>query len=113
MSNPVAELPFVWPDSRRLAGCIDHSPDFDSLFGQSQIVLGVVHSITQATVSRLHTLLTPKPVTSANGNGDFPAESAKKKVRLIVTVYPTCPTRREVLIDLVGLQQSHPSWRFG
>jgi hypothetical protein len=102
------EIPFVWPDSRKLAGCVGPAPDLDALLAESQLVLGIVHGVTEATVSRLGMILEPKPVAVGNGNGHLP-EAPIKKIRLIVTLYPTCPTRTETLRRLLNLQKAHPS----
>ena len=109
MSTPMIEIPFVWPDSRKLAGCPGPVPELDTLFGESQLVLGVVHGVTKATVARLGTLLARKPDASGNGNGHLPAISSDKKIRLIVMLYPTCPTRTEALAGLLCLQEAHPA----
>lgn len=111
MSDPIIELPFVWPDSRKLAQCPGPAPDLKAVISDSQLVLGIVHGITGATVRVLDEVLSKKPVPSGNGNGRPAAGTPDKQIRLIVTLYPTCPTTTETLQGLHRLQQSHPSFQ--
>src|SRR5207247_6107205 len=96
MSAPPLETPFLAPDYRRLAGCLGPAPDLDTLLTESRLVSGVVHGITEAGVRRLEQILAQEPSTGNN-------------VRLIVNLYPTCPTTSRVLLSLFQLQTDHPS----
>src|ERR1700683_2107402 len=100
------EMPFVWPDSRKLVDCAGPTPDIDSLLAESQLVLGVVHGLTDAAVARLDKSLTPRSVPRRNGDGQA-VTSTDKRIRLIVTLYPTCPTKTETLLSLLHLQNAH------
>ncbi len=102
------ELPFVWPDSRKLADCAGPTPDIDSFLAESQLVLGVVHGLTDVGVARLDKVLTPKGISRRNGDGQA-VPSPDKKIRLIVTLYPTCPTKTDTLVGLLQLQSAHSS----
>jgi hypothetical protein len=101
------EIPFVWPDYRCLAGITDPTPDMDALLANAQLILGVVHGLSDVSVGRLRSVLTTTNSADSNGN-DKPAPDATK-VRLIVTLYPTCTTTSDVLLLLLQLQTSHPS----
>lgn len=110
------EPPFLWPDFRRLAACHGPTPDFDTLLAESQLVLGVVHGLSAVGVSRLAKILTKESATNQNGNkektleeifDDVLEELFGKKVRLIVTLYPACPTTSAVLRALFQLQVNH------
>lgn len=109
MKSLPIETPFIWPDVRRLAGCSGPAPDFDALLAESDLVLGVVHGFTDVGVGRLKKTLAKEPTASHNGNGKPSSPSTEKKVRLIVTVYATCPTTSDVLLALLQLQTSHAS----
>ena len=109
MKSLPIETPFIWPDVRRLAGCSGPAPDLDALLAESDLVLGVVHGFTDVGVGRLKKILAKEPTASHNGNGKPSSPSTEKKVRLIVTVYPTCPTTSDVLLALLQLQTSHAS----
>jgi hypothetical protein len=109
MTRPMIEVPFVWPDSRKLAGCPGPAPDINSLLAESQLVLGVVHDLTDTGVARLAQALTPKMDASRNDNGHPPAALPDKRIRLIVTLYPTCPTRAGTLMRLLHLQNTYSS----
>lgn len=102
------ELPFVWPDSRKLADCPGPTPDIDSFLAESQLVLGVVHGLTDAGVARLDKALTPKSAPRRNGNGQA-VGSQDKKIRLVLTLYPACPTKTDTLLGLLHLQNAHSS----
>lgn len=106
MNHQNHEIPFVWPDSRKLAGCPGPTPDIDALLAESQLVLGVVHGLTDAGVARLDTALTTKFAHKGNGEA---AASLDRKIRLIVTLYPTCPTNTDTLMGLLRLQKAHSS----
>ncbi len=109
MNTPVIEIPFVWPDSRKLAETLGPEPDIKSVIADSQLVLGIVHGITDATVSLLADVLAKEPIASDDGNGRPAAGPPEKQIRLIVTLYPTCPTSTEALQGLSGLQHAHSS----
>ncbi len=111
MNTPVTQLPFVWPDSRKLAQTPGPAPDIKSVIADSQLVLGVVYGITDATVSLLADVLAKKEVASDNGNGRPAARAPEKQIRLIVTLYPTCPTSTETLQGLYRLQHAHSSFQ--
>lgn len=109
MNSYPFELPFVWPDSRRLAGHSAPMPDLGPLFSQSRLILGVVHGLTRNGVRRLKAVLAGEPTTTLGGDKQLLLASAEKTVRLILTLYPTCPTTSNVLQDLLDLQKSYPS----
>jgi hypothetical protein len=106
MNEANSEIPFIWPDFRCLAGSADSMPDADALLANCQLILGVVHVLSDLSVDRLRRVLTRN--TSANSNGTGMPASDAAKVRLIVTLYPTCPTTSDVLFSLLQLQTSHP-----
>ncbi len=51
MSNHL-DSPFVWPGSRSLAGIAGPVPNLDAIMVESNLVLGVVHGLTVAGVTR-------------------------------------------------------------
>ncbi len=107
MSEATPEIPFVWPDFRRLAGMTNPTPDVDGLLDNAQLILGVVQGLSDVGVGRLRKVLAATALANSDG-GDKPA-SDTTKVRLIVTLYPTCTTTSDVLLSLLRLQASHPS----
>ncbi len=107
MSEATFEIPFIWPDFRCWAGVADSMPDTDRLLANSQLILGVVHGLSDISVDRLGRLLTR--TTSAESSGIEEPASEQVKVRLIVTLYPTCPTTSDVLLSLLQLQARHPT----
>ena len=109
MSFSPLDTPFVWPDSRRMNECSGPTPDFDKLLAESQLVLGVVQGFTEAGVWRLNTILAAEPVSNQPRDGTPSSPPTEKKVRLIVTLYPTCPTTCDVLVELFQLQATHAS----
>lgn len=109
MTASVTEFPFVWPDSRRLVGCPGPSPDINALLDESQLILGVVHGVTGLSVKRLAEALSAKVNSTHEGNGHPQVASLDKTIRLIVTLYPTCPTKTDVLMSLLDLQNKHSS----
>lgn len=109
MKSLPIEIPFIWPDVRRLAGCSGPAPDFDAFLAESDLILGVIHGLTDVGVGRLKKTLAKEPTASHSGNGKPSSPSTEKKVRLIVTAYPTCPTTSDVLLALLQLQTSHSS----
>lgn len=109
MSNPQIEIPFVWPDCRKLADCLGPEPEFASLIAKSHLVLGVIHGVTLASVVRLEEMLATNPTIGSNGNGQPGAASSETQIRLIVALYPTCPTRSKTLVNLLRLQEKHSS----
>lgn len=109
MNSSPLELPFVWPDSRRLAGGPGPSPDVDAILAKSQLVLGVVHGLTDVGARRLKKMLAAGTAVDHSGNGQPSLPASGKKVRLIVTLYPTCPTNSDALLSLVQLQDNNES----
>jgi hypothetical protein len=107
MSEATPEIPFIWPDFHCLAGIADSTPDIEGLLANSQLILGVVHGPSDVSVDRLRRVLTRRASADSNGNGKPACDEAK--VRLIVTLYPTCPTTSDVLLSLLQLQASHPT----
>jgi len=107
MSDATPEIPFIWPDFRCLAGIADSMRDTEGVLASSQLILGVVHGLSDMSVDRLRRVL--KRTTSANSNGNGKPASDAAKVRLIVTLYPTCPTTSDVLLSLLQLQAGHPT----
>lgn len=105
MSGATTDTPFIWPDFRCLAGIADSMPDTEGLLTNSQLILGVVHGFSDLSVDLLRRVLTR--TNSPNSNGDGTAASEAAKVRLIVTLYPTCPTTSDVLLSLLELQERH------
>lgn len=110
------EPPFLWPDFRRLAACPGPTPDFDTLLAESQLVLGVAHGLSAVGVSRLARILIKEPAANQSGNKEKTLDEIfdevfeelfGKKVRLIVTLYPACPTNSAVLRALFQLQVRH------
>src|SRR6188472_689203 len=100
MTAPALDPPFIWPDSRKLVGCPGPTLGIDNLLAESQLVLGVVHGFTGAGVARLAQALTPTTLTAHSGNGHPTPTVPDKRIRLVVTLYPTCPTRIEALTEL-------------
>ena len=109
MSDTELNLPLIWPDSRKLGGCSVPSPDLNSLFADSCLILGVVYGVTEGSVIRLGRLLADKAASTTSGNGHADTIRPDKKIRIIVTLYPTCPTTSETLAALLRLQTQHPA----
>ncbi len=107
MTDPTPEIPFIWPDFRCLAGIADSMRDTECVLANSQLILGSVHGLSDKSVDRLGRLLTR--ATSAESNGNGKPASAAAKVRLIVTLYPTCPTTSDALMSLLQMQARHPT----
>ena len=108
MKSSSLDTPFIWPDPRRMGTSVPGpKPDFDALLAESQLVLGVVQGFTEVGVRRLKTILTETLCPIAPGG--TPSSPSTKKVRLIVTLYPTCPTISDVLVALFQLQANHAS----
>src|SRR4051812_31460645 len=104
--QPKLESTFLWPDTRFLAGHSAPAPDFLSILKASEMVLGVVHGLTDQGVRRLAEGLRTDAVPAGNGHPPIPKP---KHVRLIVTLYPACPTSGDVLKLLLSLQQATPN----
>lgn len=78
------EPPFLWPEPRVIEGEASYAPlvPFDALARASSSVTGVVTAPAENAIDYLADLFQSKSEFSA---------------RLIVSVYPTCPTRQPVL----------------
>jgi hypothetical protein len=109
MKEPSLPTPFIWPDVRRMARCPGPTPDLDTLFASSALILGVVHGMTESGVARLQKTIAPSPATVASSDGKPDSIPSAKNIRLLVIVYPTCPTTSEDLLALLQLQTAHPS----
>jgi hypothetical protein len=107
MTDTTPEIPFIWPDFRCVAGSSGSTPDTEGVLATSQLILGVVHGFSYMSVERLERALTR--TTSANSDGNGKPASDAAKVRLIVTLYPTCPTNSDVLLSLLELQEHYPA----
>jgi hypothetical protein len=101
------EIPFIWPDFRCVADSSGSMPDTEKVLATSMLILGVVHGFSEVGVERLRRVLTRTTSASSNDNG-MPV-SVAVKVRLIVTLYPTCLTTSDVLLSLLELQGKHPA----
>ncbi len=92
VDHPYAEPPFVWPDPRELVGLVAHDATADAaLWSAARAALVVTTDIDDEGVDRLGTLLAANPALA---------------VRAVVVLYPTCATREEHLLRLVGLQET-------
>src|SRR5438128_505528 len=109
MSATPLEIPFLWPDYRRLAKSPGPTPALDKLLTESRLICGVVHGISETSVRRLKQILVGEPASIEQTSGKTVSPSTGKKVQLIVTLYPTCPTTSRVLLSLFQLQTDHPS----
>ena len=98
--------PFLWPDCRRLAACSGPDLNLDAVLADAQLLLGVVHDLTAVGVLRLAEWLKTK--TTSDGNGSGQPSVGQKKARLVVMLYPTCPTGTDTLLELLHLQGVNP-----
>ncbi len=83
--------PFVWPDPRSLSGhWSDRGPVLEPLAYAAEILYGIVAGVDAQGVQWLESLL----------------ESRKElKCRMLLALYPACPTRRHELARLLELQR--------
>src|SRR5438876_9458598 len=109
MSSTPLEIPFRWPDYRRFAKSPGPRPALDKLLTESRLICGVVHGISETSVRRLKQILVGEPASIEQTSGKTVSPSTGKKVQLIVTLYPTCPTTTHVLRALFELQKDHES----
>lgn len=107
MKEPRLEPPFVWPDARSLAACPGPVPDIDTLIAESTLIFGVVHGITLVSVMRLYEAFAPHEHSAPVSKPPSSSTQAAKTIRLIVVVYPTCPTTSSDLLALLGLQDAN------
>lgn len=86
---------FIWPEPRWHTGQghYNYLPPFDSLIGESDLINGVLVGTADKTVEWLSTLL---------------KKEGKRRILLVVIVYPAGPTRQEHLLDLQALQNTAP-----
>lgn len=106
MSQIQLEPPFIWPDPRSLGGCKVSIASLSSLLSDSQLILGSVHGLTEDHVNDLCDVLMQKSEPGGNGHVLLPG-IYRQTVRLVVTVYPACPTTENTLMKLLQLQESH------
>ncbi len=87
-------IPFVWPDSRVSAGLTAYKamPPFDEVARAAKSIFGVVSAPDISTVKWLD---------------GYIAGSERTKLRIVVSVYPTCRTTAEDLESLLMLEQRH------
>ncbi len=94
MSSLRPSIPFVWPDSRVSAGLTAYKawPPFDEVALAAKSIFGVVSAPDISTVKWLD---------------GYIAGSERTKLRIVVSVYPTCRTTAEDLANLLMLEQRH------
>ena len=82
--------PFIWPESRIIEGMFSYKeqPPFDSLAVSSASIFGIVSELTAQGVNVLESWL---------------ARNEDLRIRLIVTVYPTCATKENDLLCILDL----------
>lgn len=82
------ESPYLWPETRVLNGSLSYAsnPVFDSAVDKAKAVFGVLHSLTDVGLSWIDTKLNKNP---------------NLKLRLLLAVYPACPTSSDVLRGLL------------
>lgn len=88
------KAPFLWPDSRILAGVAAYSemPPFASFVEGADLLSGVLVDVTDGTIRWLDGLLHRHPAM---------------RVRLVIAVSQACPTREGDLRALLMLRESH------
>lgn len=90
--KPCADPPLVWPDSRELAGAGRfEAPVLELLAPAAGALSGLVTGVDLHGVQRLGQLLRQKP---------------ELQCRLLLGLYPACPTDRRELTALHDLQSS-------
>ena len=85
------DIPFIWPEARVHAGQAgyDTLPPFEQLLAEADLISGVLVGAAHGTVRWLETLM---------------RQDGKRKVVLVIVVYPACPTRMNHLSSLLQLQ---------
>jgi hypothetical protein len=84
------ETPYVWPDPRVSEGLAEYAnlPPFAPLAARSESVLGVISDLT---------------IAGRNVIADWFESNPTLRARLVIAPYPTGPTGREDLTDLVAM----------
>lgn len=88
------QMPFVWPEPRVSAGvgCYASDLPFDSAVRSAETVFGVVSAIDSRAINWME---------------GFLADQADSKLRLVVSIHPTCRTTEADLQELLRLVERH------
>lgn len=88
------QMPFVWPEPRVSAGvgCYASDLPFESAVRSAETVFGVVSAIDSRAINWME---------------GFLADQADSKLRLVVSVHPTCRTTEADLQELLRLVERH------
>jgi len=95
MKSPVApKVPFVWPEPIVSSGLGEYvtRPPFDSKLLGSGKMFGVMSSPDSRTIKWIKKYL---------------AENSDTKLRIVISVYPTCVTSRSEIEDLIRVAETH------
>ena len=95
MTKPIATpMPFVWPEPRVSAGVGAYASElpFEDAARKSICVFGVVSAVDARSVNWME---------------GFLADSQQTKVRLIISIHPTCRTTESDLLNLIRLVDRH------
>lgn len=96
MSRPIApQMPFIWPEPRVSAGVGSYTsggPPFEVAVRSALSVFGVVSAIDTEVVNWVE---------------GFLADSAETKLRLVISIHPTCRTTESDLNNLLRLVERH------
>ncbi len=87
--------PFIWPEPRWHTGQgrYNHLPPFDTLIGEADFINGVLVGTADKTVGWLSTLL---------------KKEGKRRILLVVIVYPAGPTRQGTCPVCKSSKTDHP-----
>ena len=79
MGKIAKEVPYFWPDAAKLIGQLEPVASLHSLLTDAELLLAVVHGLTESGVARLGKLL--DATTTRPGDGESPLFSSPKKVK--------------------------------
>ncbi|MBW7893698.1 MAG: hypothetical protein H3C27_01190 [Opitutaceae bacterium] len=90
MKTLTPKSPFVWPDLREIEGMAKcaFSPSFDELAGRADSIFGIVSGLSDRGVAKI---------------AEWMARNSDLRCAFVLTPYPTGPTRREHLMELLDL----------
>ena len=95
MTKPIEpQMPFVWPEPRVSAGvgCYASDLPFESAVRSAKTVFGVVSAVDSRAINWME---------------GFLADQADSKLRLVVSIYPTCRTTDADLQELLRVVERH------
>lgn len=95
MSKPIVpQMPFVWPEPRVSSGvgCYEAALPFEQAARAARAVFGVVSAIDADAVNWLEGYL---------------ADSTETKLRLVISIHPTCRTTQEDLHNLLRMVERY------